>query len=441
MKQTEIKDTKQEELTYDITHVSLALSERLLKSTNQNGDVSQNASLMAKAIMEDLGSNEWSGPDGYQNFLFDGVYSPMQLLVNYIANQETSAPDRDYPFLFGTIGKILSILTDENYNINESKANDYRKLVQTIFQMREITEEGENLSLETYLPSSTNDNDSEQILELKKLGQIFGRGTAVVKPEGLSRRIEVKGNVFDIFKSHDGAPSSLVYTLGQAYSHVPKSRVSIALRRDRTIIISKKYNPLLEFYDGGWHIVDMTSAREALNECFALDPDLSAHVKKSKITDPLIKLAYYMASHYHSGILAVIDYDKAIGENVLEDQIDWSLNSTKIILDQLGRNHVSTFRITEIEDTKYGRVLLTNVLQDGATIFKADGTFHSAGRVVTNFSKKGKLGDSKSGTGNRAAQRLSEFGIALKISKDGAIKLYSGLPKDNDHLNKGLRIR
>jgi hypothetical protein len=45
------------------------------------------------------------------------------------------------------------------------------------------------------------------------------------------------------------------------------------------------------------------------------------------------------------------------------------------------------------------------------------------------------------GSGNRAAQRLSEYGVAIKVSEDGAIRLYSRPP---DNLEKSLdafRIR
>ena len=122
-------------------------------------------------------------------------------------------------------------------------------------------------------------------------------------------------------------------------------------------------------------------------------------------------------------------------EKVLEKQSEWSINATKIICDSLGGD----LNIADLDQSKYGRVLLTNAIQDGATIFLPNGQFHSAGRVVTSF--KGPVSDQKLGTGNRAARRLSRFGVALKISEDGAIRLYSSKPEDYEAINVGIRIR
>ena len=127
-------------------------------------------------------------------------------------------------------------------------------------------------------------------------------------------------------------------------------------------------------------------------------------------------------------------------EEALEEQSPWSKSSTDIIRDSLKKKGPFTdFKITEVEKTGYGRVILTNAIQDGATVFLPDGQFHSAGRVVKNF--VGELADPTLGTGNRAARRLAKFGIALKVSKDGAIRLYSSKPVNNKLLNQGLRIR
>ena len=438
-----LADESTDELVTEITQLTPIDAKRLLSDLNPGAEIEQTITSLSKAIMEGLGTNEWSSYPGYLSLLKNGVYSPLQLLLSNSALQPDSSPDRDYPFLFGSIGRLLSQLTTPAYALDDTTKEKYRRMLQTLFQMREMKEEGENLSIEAYLPESINNDvrDHEHDLEIKKLGQIFGRGAGVVAADDFPKRVKVKGNVFDIFKSYDGTPSALLYTLGQVYSHIPSKNISVALRRDRTVILSTKYNPLLEFYDGGWHIVDLESGRAAIEGCLESYPELSRKARESGVTEPLLSLAYYMASHWHSGILALIDCEKAEQDGVLEEQKPWSMDSTRIILNQLEKEKTSNFRITELSKTKMGRVLLTNAIQDGATIFEADGRFHSAGRIVSNFSTAGRPSDEKSGTGNRAALRLSEYGIALKISKDGAIKLYSSLPEGVKQLNGGLRIR
>ena len=438
-----LADESNDELVTEIAQLTLVEAKRLISELNPGTSMDQIITILSKAVMEGLGTDEWSGYPGYQSLLKNGVYSPLQLLLCNSATQPDSSPDRDYPFLFGTIGCLLSQLTNPSYVLDGATKDRYRRMLQTLFQMREMKEEGENLSIEAYLPESINhsDRDHEHDLEIKKLAQIFGRGSGVVAADDFPKRIKVKGNVFDIFKSYDGTSSALLYSLGQVYSHIPSKNISVAIKRDRNVILSTKYNPLLEFYDGGWHIVDLESGRAAIEGCLEFYPELNTKAKESGVTEPLLSLAYYMASHWHSGILALIDCKKAEDDGVLEEQKGWSKDSTKIILNQLEKEKTSSFRITELRRTKMGRVLLTNAIQDGATMFEADGKFHSAGRIVSNFSREGRPSDEKSGTGNRAALRLAEYGIALKISKDGAIKLYSSRPEGVKQLNGGLRIR
>jgi hypothetical protein len=429
-------------LIKEITIVSSKQVDEAAKQIVQNGSDHRILALLSQAIMEGMKPDEWTGIAGYEAMIKRGIYTPMQLLFDLSSRSATINPNYDYPFLFGTVGCLVSTLTGNN---SKTKANDserYRKLFQTLFRMRELKEEGENLSVETYLPDAIKNGAglSSSTLDLKKLGLVFGRGTGVVTTSKFSRRTNVNGTLYDLFTDHTGAPSYLLYTLGQANSNVPESNLSVSLKRDRNVTVSAKNNPLLEFYDGGWHVVDLSSGRTLLEYCLDLYEDIGEQARESEVTQVVLALAYHMATHWHSGILCVIDHDKAMKEEALEEQSPWSKSSTDIIRDSLKKKGPFTdFKITEVEKTGYGRVILTNAIQDGATVFLPDGQFHSAGRVVKNF--VGELADPTLGTGNRAARRLAKFGIALKVSKDGAIRLYSSKPVNNKLLNQGLRIR
>jgi hypothetical protein len=215
------------------------------------------------------------------------------------------------------------------------------------------------------------------------------------------------------------------------------------LRRDRSVTVATSGNPVLEFYDGGWHVTDLNSGKGLLLAC--LTEHFGASGTHEALGEAIIRLSYHMASHWHSGILAVVNCDDVdqVEEKTLEKQKDWSANATKIIRDELKRvDNLDDFNVKDIEDTGLGRVLLTNAIQDGATLFYPDGRFHSAGRIVSRWPDQivGE-GQPPLGSGNRAAQRLSEYGVAIKVSEDGAIRLYSRPP---DNLEKSLdafRIR
>lgn len=428
-----------DELIYNITKLkSIDFKNILSTILTRDSTEEEKLEMLAGAVMDNLSPEDWTGVEGYKAILKYGVYTPLQILFNAAATSAGSKPDYDYPFLFSTIGSLTSILTHSSNTSKKIQSESYRKIFQTIFQMREMREEGENLSIETYLPYGLEKKAplSKKTLELKKLGQIFGRGTGVVVASGFEKRSDVQGVPLRVFKDNCGTPSALLYALGSVNTHVPKSNLSIALRRDRVVSISATNNPLLEFYDGGWHITDLSSGRSLLDYCLSQYNNSSKDIERDKITDHLLLLAYHMATHWHSGILAVIDYDQAEKENTLEEQSSWSINATKIISDSLGKRSLN---IADMDKIKYGRLLLTNAIQDGATIFSANGEFHSAGRVVKNFTNT--LSDQKLGTGNRAASRLSNFGVALKISEDGAIRLYSSKPENYEAINGGIRIR
>ena len=110
-----LADESNDELVTEIAQLTLVEAKRLISELNPGTSMDQIITILSKAVMEGLGTDEWSGYPGYQSLLKNGVYSPLQLLLCNSATQPDSSPDRDYPFLFGTIGCLLSQLTNPSY--------------------------------------------------------------------------------------------------------------------------------------------------------------------------------------------------------------------------------------------------------------------------------------------------------------------------------------
>jgi hypothetical protein len=325
-------------------------------------------------------------------------------------------------------------------------------VLQALFQLREMQEEGEPLSLEIHVPF---ESGAGATLPVKKLAQIFGRGVSLARGAGLAKRTDPVGGVQKIFPDHMEAPATLLYELRPTYQKISDDSVALILRRDRVTTIAKVGNPLVEFYDGGWHVVDLNSGQGLIN--LALDDHFDSKQNKD-LAEIVLRLAYHMANHWHSGILAMVDVERLEAAKILEDQKPESIDVTTIIKDEVQRidKRLTSLRITDVRQTKMGRVLLTNAIQDGAVLFKSDGEFHSAGRFVMSIQPDREVTRSgtdagephsrearpRVGSGNRAARQLAEFGVALKISRDGGIRVYSRPPPGGNHLElDGQRIR
>ncbi|HZY70871.1 MAG TPA: hypothetical protein VFF67_07855 [Thermoplasmata archaeon] len=216
------------------------------------------------------------------------------------------------------------------------------------------------------------------------------------------------------------------------------------MRRDGLLTLASRYNPLLDFYDGGWHVVDMEGGRRAIDRL------LSARFGGTQIDSDLpkflLRLAYHMATHWHGGILAVVDEKAA--EKRLHPALPESRAMTLLIRKAAGAK-TKEFRITDVDkpvdpDLPHkpswglGRLFLTLAIQDGAVLFAPDGRFLSASRFVADNDQNIGSG----GAGARAALALSKCGLAIKISADGAIKVFARA--ENGRLlvpAAGLRIR
>ena len=436
-------------LIADVIATTAAKAEESLSATDPEGTPDGRAYRLGRAIMEGLGPDDWAGPQGYWSQIERSVYSPVQLLLYRCAANVGSGVEEDYPFLFGTIGLFLQRLVTESPKESDAlpppfpggrDTSEFWKTVQAVFRVREMREEGEQLSVEAWLPHPPASGES---IALKKLAQIYGRGVGIVSAAHFSVEGGTKGEVQELFRNHDTTPSALLYTLRPTYSKVPTQGVSLALRRDRSVIVATSGNPVLEFYDGGWHVTDLNSGKGLLLAC--LTEHFGATRIHEALGEALIRLAYHMASHWHSGILAVVDCDVVdrAKSKILERQKDWSASATKIIRDELKRvDKLDEFNVKDIEKTGLGRALLTNAIQDGATLFDPDGKFHSAGRIVSQLPDQ--IDDDTHpplGSGNRAAQKLSEYGVAMKVSEDGAIRLYSKPPDKLQRTLDAFRIR
>jgi hypothetical protein len=382
--------------------------------------------------------------------LRQGIYSPLQLLGWECAKQRASEIERDFPFLFSWASLIASTVITHRPDLEvaapwppgESETDQIRHLLQALFRLREQREEHEALSLEVHLPLPPDTNSPR--VPMKRLAQVFGRGIAVVTGDELRSRSTPHGAVSEIWRDHELAPTSRLYLLQEEYANLDTGLIGLTLRRDGLLTIGRRANPLLEFYDGGWHIVDVDAGRVAVKEL--LEERFTSRDVPVAPSLPalLVQLAYHMASHWHGGILAVVDETGLQGK--LHEPSDDSKKVTAA-LNTIAGSGGSAARITDITEDGppkrgLGRLFLTLAIQDGATLFRPDGSFIGASLFV----KDQEGGDVTGGSGARAARTLACHGVAIKISADGAIRVFAQLgteqapdwvPSDGN----GLRIR
>jgi hypothetical protein len=408
----------------------------------------------AWSVLEHLGPEAtdptWPVRQSQDLLLKWGLYSPLQLLALHFSNKAKPAPGDDFPFLFGLMGRLTEALVCFRTGRGTAavpaarvrrEAHRYSALYQSVFRLREQREEREPLSLEVRLPLEA---DASPLLPLKRFAQVVGRGVGVATGAKLADHGDPRAQVNKLFHSHNGAPSTRLYHLDSEHEYIPSKDLSLTLRRDGLVSLASQYNPLLDFYDGGWHIVDMEGGRRAVDRLLTrrfktarVDSDLSKF---------LVRLAYHMATHWHGGILAVVDEAKA--EKVLHHALPESKAMTLLIRKAVGATK-GQFKITDVDKPTdsdltplpskgLGRLFLTLAIQDGAVLFGPDGRFLSASRFVSDV--RDNIGSG--GAGARAALALSHCGLAIKISADGAVRVFATEGKRNYLVPAvGLRIR
>jgi hypothetical protein len=396
-----------------------------------------NPTLRMRSMLERLGPEasdpSWPVGRSQDRLLKWGLYSPLQLIAQQCAGVARPTMESDFPFLFGFMGLVTQGLIHFRRSApsegawpprDRKEARRYSALYQSVFRLREQREEREPLSLEVRLPLVT---DLSPLLPLKRFAQVVGRGVGVANGDRLSAPTSPSAQVVKLFRNHEGTPSNRLYRLDSEYEYISPKDLSLTLRRDGLLTLASRYNPLLDFYDGGWHVVDMEGGRRAIDRLLAarfggsqIDSDLPKF---------LLRLAYHMATHWHGGILAVVDGKEA--EKRLHPALPESRAMTLLIRKAAGAK-TKEFKITDVDkpvdsDLPHkpswglGRLFLTLAIQDGAVLFAPDGRFLSASRFVADNDQNIGSG----GAGARAALALSKCGLAIKISADGAIKVFA----------------
>jgi hypothetical protein len=411
---------------------------------------------LCRAIGPEASDPTWPVRDQPRALLRRKIYSPIQLLAWECAKAATDSIPIDFPFLFD----VTAILSTALIGFRDLEPDDprpawppnggsdrvrYRELLQSVFRLREMREEREPLSMEISLPSN---GSARGAIELKRFAQVVGRGVGVAVGRKLYDQPEPRAELGRLFRKHEGAPSTNLYLLRPEFDHIPKERIALILRRDGLLTLATHGNPLLNFYDGGWHIEDSDAGRRAI------DLLLTVRFSKRQIAENLAvlltRLAHHMASHWHGGILAVVDdgnlKEGLHREGVEGQQLVRSLRTAA----KVPRGSELSLCDVPVNDPEagppdswvgskgLGRLFLTLAIQDGALLFRPDGRLHSAGRFVKESGKNLEQG----GAGARAARALARHGVALKISVDGSIKAFaedrSGRPLVPQ---SGLRIR
>jgi hypothetical protein len=373
--------------------------------------------------------------------LQNGIYSPTQPLIwecaRAVGEKETGdRTDLEHPFHFSLLALFIRTLLDQMESGDKVQQwppsadvyTDIRKVLQAVFQLREMREEREQLSLEIRFPLTA--DTKKESLELKQMAQLYGRGAGFVSGPELAAGDDgkVRGHVEKVFEDHEGTASSSLYELSPTLSHIKERDVHLVLRRDGHVLVAVRENPLLEFYDGGWHVVDLQSGRVAIDTLL----DNWFPRRRSQVAEYSLRLAYHMGTHWHGGILAVAKMKVGKRNLKLQDPSEEALKAQRSLVQLAGGKMP---KITEVEKTRLGRILLTCALQDGAVLIGADAGVQRVGTMVAQ-SRNVEEG----GARRRAAKTFGEFGVAIAISHDGAIRLFSGHGGRKLLPPEGLRI-
>ncbi len=380
--------------------------------------------------------SDWPTVELGDDSLAAGIYSPIQFLLWRSAQKTHSRIDFEYPFLFSTIGELMAAVLvpdadaipnpDPKEHVPPASA-DFRRLLQSLFVLREMREEGEALSLEVQIPFSKGERTP---MGIRKLAQVFGRGVGISRQESLAVIQAPEGSVVTVFREHDNAPLSLLYGLEAPFSHVAIDELTVVLRRDGHLTVASHRNPLLEFYDGGWRTVDLQSGRAALNQL--LDGAFEGEDLPTNLGDNLVGLAYHLATHGHGAILAVVGDD---WEKLLEPQAPESKRMSDAVTEAM-RLAGDSAKLTDVDSSGMGRLFLSCAMQDGAVLFDRRGELLSAGRIVRQSSGVAISG----GARRHASKSLAISGVVVSVSQDGAIRLFSGKPGGGAPFDQGLRI-
>lgn len=416
------------------------LSSWLTEPESPNQELDKVRALLAMMGAEDAGA-EWSTGVSEDTRFASGVYSPVQPLMWRCAQDLGDGIEADYPFLFRLVGLTTQLILDASPDPSaiaswppaEATYRTARRLLQSTFQLRELREEGEPLSIEIKIPPAST---SQFELDIKRFAQVFGRGVGIADGDGLAKLAEAAGSLNTVWENHLKAPVSSLYCLDPPYELIPPREIRLILRRDGLVTIASHQNPLLEFYDGGWHVVDLASGNAMIDGLLARK--FGVRGVAAGVTRAVVALAYHMATHWHPGILGIVDVAAADKGQLLEPASPQSERIGSMIREAKAEpgKEGTPVRVNEIKATGLGRVLLTCAIQDGATLFRPDGTFDSSGRILS------KIGANVSGgAGTRAAKMLSAHGVAIKVSRDGGIRVFAGGPESRLIPPDGIRIR
>lgn len=360
---------------------------------------------------------DWAPLGNYDDMLKAGLYSPIQILAWQCAIVTEAQIATEYPFGFSHIALAIQLLVDGRRNKGPGEwppAPAYyqtaRRLLQSVFLLREQREEREPSSIEIVLPLDASKSLSPEI-SVEKLGHFFGRGVSTIGGDNLTAETAPRGFLSKVFTDHTTAPLSQLYNFSSPFEHLGANQISIVLRRDGHLTVSGRGNPLLEFYGGAWHVVDLTGGVIALQHLLRKQfPGRST----GEVARPALNVAYHLATHWHGSIVAIVDEGFVEGDKLMKQKASDAAvgNVVRQVMDS------QDLLITKLSG--HGRLLFGQALQDGALLISPEGRFLSAGRMVE------KVRDTNDGgAGARAAQSFGADGVAMKISQDGPIKLYS----------------
>lgn len=206
------------------------------------------------------------------------------------------------------------------------------------------------------------------------------------------------------------------------------NQIGIILTIQGDILFIKKKKLLFAKRNGDWHAYDYDNFNSILFHDISSSINIDNKEKNNYIKE-IYLTCLDVAFARTGGCLAMCPKEnlKKIRSSIPDETIhkpfirkkDNNIDSKRYILENVVINQVSFY---ELE--RKARQELLGI--DGATIILPDGRFYTTGTIINN-NMKNKCYNKHGGARTQATIKLSNYGIAIKISADGYIECYKNM--------------
>jgi len=288
---------------------------------------------------------------------------------------------------------------------------DARRLLVVLAEISRETYENRRLS-QGVLITATEKSTAPDFLRLMRdhkkqlLPTSDGYRTAVlISRNGRLRRIE---DIEEQAKDLEAGPSPVWFSpLASLTGKREEYLIGLALNRQGDILVAAFGRLLLSYRRGSWRTYDHASFINVIQEVLAA----TGFESDARRYATLLYLVTLDVSFARTGALfGVLKPDSDVGEYVSEHDL----------VGPKGRGFLSAMRKVALSD--FSRPVIAAFAGiDGAMVVDSKGHLISIGAIVRAGASSAS---SDAGARTRAACRLSETGIALKVSSDGDVSLF-----------------